>query len=379
MKQKLIIMLLFKDIVHDNRVIKEINSLAELGYQIVLFCLRNYDEIPSFPNDVTIYRFNITNNIKKSAVKIFFDIYKAIRFYYYIKKSLSNIYKKYDYIVCHAHDLNTLPFAYMLTKRFKLNKLVYDSHEIFIEMDGRRKVEKILGSLVERYCVKRVDHMITVSKPIQEYFKKIYPNKEITVIRNVPYLTEINNHDNQYFREKYCLPSDSAILIYVGGITRNRGLEQILQAVHVLPKNYVLIFMGYGNMVDQIKSLARQMQITDRLFFHEPVTQDKMLKIISSADVGLLLYQNSCLNNYLALPNKLFEYIQAELPVVASNFPAISELAIGQLCSPDDPVQIAESIRMAFTIDEKSNILNAKKQLNWDTEQQKLKAIYEGV
>jgi len=122
--------------------------------------------------------------------------------------------------------------------------------------------------------------------------------------------------------------------------------------------------------------------------FFDAVPYDEVTRYAMSADIGLVLHKNICLNYYYASPNKLFECMAAGLPVVGSNFPDrkkyIEGYNLGVTCDPESPEEIAEAINYTLSDETRynemrKNALEAAKIFNWENESRKLVTLYQGL
>ena len=304
--------------------------------------------------------------------------------YYYctlqlVKKEPADIY--------HAHDLNTLPAA-CLAKRKTGGKLVYDSHELYVEINRSKKQSrfaKFLLSKTEFLLIKSADHVITVSDSIGEELKRRYPIKRLTVILNAPSCRTVRH--GLSLRDELKIPEFNKIIIYVGNITINRGLEELIQSIVYLNHCVVVIMGRASNFAysQKLKQLARDVAVENKVYYFGPVPFEDVTKYAASADVGVAPIKNACLSYYYCLPNKLFEYIAGGLPTVVSNFPelkrVIKEYNLGRTFNPDDPKDIAEAINYVLSDKDKyeemkRNALQAAKVFNWENESKKLLEIY---
>lgn len=156
-----------------------------------------------------------------------------------------------------------------------------------------------------------------------------------------------------------------------------------------LANNFILIILGDGDIKEELKELAESLSLADRIIFLPSVPMNELHNYTTSADLGILPYEKVSLNNYYCLPNKIFEYMTAGLPVVASNFPElkkiIEEEKIGYVFDETNPDDIAQKIRLVFSdpgkyFQMKENSLKAvKNKYNWRNEAKKLIKIYEQV
>ncbi|MDA9003867.1 glycosyltransferase [bacterium] len=192
---------------------------------------------------------------------------------------------------------------------------------------------------------------------------------------------DFNRAENStYLREKFCVPGQSKIFIYVGILGNGRGIDLLLKVFKRKEVSSTLIFLGYGELSETIERIACE---THNIFIHDPVPHEQVVPVISSSDYGLCLIQNVSLSDFYSLPNKLFEYFFAEVPVLASNFPDISGLVeehkLGLCCSLDEN-SIFESIQKmqvsSYNFEFKDQVLQ---ELSWASQKKKLLDLYHNL
>jgi glycosyltransferase involved in cell wall biosynthesis len=123
---------------------------------------------------------------------------------------------------------------------------------------------------------------------------------------------------NQYLRERFSIPTNKKIFVYLGGVQRDRGLGQVVNAMHALRNEAVFVIVGDGELRKGLESVARNAGLVDCVHFHDPVPSDDVLSVLASADVGVALVDTDAPSYALALPSKIYEYLMAGLPVLAS-------------------------------------------------------------
>lgn len=406
-----ILMLLFKDVLYDARVKREAISLAQAGYQVTIACLKEYEEdITKLHKNITIERLNLsTKRVKRSLVMnenikgnrnssiIRQIILKMIRqpvvklvkdylSYFEHYKKIVKLIKGRKYDVIHCHDLNTLLQGVVLSKSFKL-KLVYDSHEIFNEMAGRNNLDKKVGYWLEKRLFSKIDHFITVNEFVEKYLVEKY-NKQpnTTIIQNIPLLinTEDTPVSQNYWRDQYNLSEEDVILLYQGGIAPFRGIEDCILALKELADHYKLVILGNGRIKENLVNLVKYQSMESRVFFHDQVPSDELNWYTKQADIGLVMYKSISLNNFYSTPNKIFEYIQAQIPCVSSDHPGkayVVKKDITGICVKEDPksiaagvVEIVENYR-----EYKENCRLATQKYTWENESRKLRELYQSI
>jgi glycosyltransferase involved in cell wall biosynthesis len=237
---------------------------------------------------------------------------------------------------------------------------------------------------MERHLISECDAVITVSNSIAAELRSRYGTLQTPVIlMNCP---EVSNDisPSTSFHRLLGLSDDEPILLYQGGYIKGRGLLTLIRAIEHIPKGH-LVLMGWGKMEPELRALAASLGLLDRrVFFVSPVPQDELLRWTSTASVGVIPTQRVSLNNWYTLPNKLFEYIAAGLPVAASNFPeirrVIEDYQVGCTFNPEDPEDIARAVQDVLVPHRfalfKKNTREAAKVFNWGVEETKLLELY---
>jgi glycosyltransferase involved in cell wall biosynthesis len=298
------------------------------------------------------------------------------------------------FTIYHAHDLNTLPAAYYAAKRDKA-KLVYDSHELYVERNKlypSSGIWKFILRRIEGFFVHRSDAVFTVNETLAGELARRYNIPMPKVIMNAPArftASERPRPGNSRLRNELAIPEDKKCLLYVGGITFNRGLEELIQSLVYLPDCY-LVYMGYGTepYKQTLQAQADEKNVAARFAFFGPVPTNEVILYAAGADLGVAPIANACMSYYCCSPNKLFEYMNAGLPVIASNFPEMEKVVLGHniglTFDPADPKDIAETARqilddpkIAKTMRE--NAFKASAMYNWENEAKKLLQIYRSL
>lgn len=227
---------------------------------------------------------------------------------------LFSAYRRQAIGVVNVHCLALLPMGWILAKVWAA-KLVYDAHELETETTGLQGRAQLLLKKLEKWMIERCDLIIVVSESIADWYRDEYTIARPTVVLNAPKLFSVAHHDR--FRTHFDIPAESTILLYQGLLAPSRGVELLLEAFEQRSdQSYVLVFMGYGPLEHEVREAARRCSI---VYYHPAVPPDELLTYTSSADVGASLIEAVCLSNYFCMPNKIFEYMMAGLPVLVSN------------------------------------------------------------
>jgi glycosyltransferase involved in cell wall biosynthesis len=299
-------------------------------------------------------------------------IFRVIEFW--LKSILLMIRVKANIYI--ASDLYSLPNAFIAGR---LNKawLVYDSRELYsnIAALANRRFAQRVWDFIERVLIKRVDATITVNESISEIISRIYGIPRPIVLMNCPFYQEVKR--TNLLREICQIPETKKVVLYQGGLQRGRGISRLIDLIQTLPE-CVLILMGDGPLKKELAAKIETLQ--GKVYLVDAVPVDRLLHHTASADVGICMIEYYGLSYYLSLPNKLFEYVMAGVPVVASDFPEmrriVSEYRIGETANPTDVIEIAEKIRKLLEPERHDetaeNCKSAAKKLNWESESAKL-------
>jgi glycosyltransferase involved in cell wall biosynthesis len=281
--------------------------------------------------------------------------------------------------VYHAHDLNMLGPA-LDAARHKDAAVVYDAHELYPELNGLSPRERARWGRAERRLIGKAERVITVNDSLAAELVRRYAIPVPTVVRNTP--------DPASARPDLhvdALSRPGRKILYIGWIVPGRGIEQALEALTYLEEG-VLILLGSdrGGHAERLRVRAEELGVADRFAFAGPVPPEDVVEVAADATIGLCTIRNVGLSYYLSLPNKVFEYIHAGLPVVVSDFPELRGLVetfgLGATCDPDDPRSIAKAIDIVSTEPAHARMRDgarrAARVLTWSKESTKLIDLY---
>ncbi|MEZ7930352.1 MAG: glycosyltransferase [Flavobacteriales bacterium] len=215
---------------------------------------------------------------------------------------------------------------------------------------------------------------------------KVYEDKykvSVKVVRNIP---KQNLQTKFKTREELGLPKDKKVLLLQGaGINRDRGAEEMVEAMKYLPQDYLFLIVGGGDVFEILKENIAKDNLEDKVKIIGKVAYEELINYTFNSDLGLSLDKNTNLNYQYSLPNKLFDYINYQTPVLTSNLVEIRKIVetykVGWITKSHNPKDIAETILGVFNNEEeyedkKNNTKKASEELNWENEELVLKEIY---
>ncbi|MFC1846374.1 glycosyltransferase [Chloroflexota bacterium] len=286
--------------------------------------------------------------------------------------------------IVHANDLDTLAVAFLISARTNA-KLVYDAQELYTGIHTLPGWYKVLMSVQEFFLIRSADKVTVVNDAIARKMEKKYIIKVNEVILNCPHYYDCYSKKHTIsVREKLGIDHSIPVYLYSGGLVSKRGIENTILSLKYLPKG-ALVILGEGRFKEELINIIDKEHLEARVYFSDFVPYGQVSEFISSADVGILPYENVGINHYLCSPSKLFHYIMAELPVACSDFPFLKKVVLdddlGATFDPGNPRSIARSIDSIISSKKryreiKSNLLQAKRKYCWENEEQKFIKVY---
>ncbi|MBP7167026.1 MAG: glycosyltransferase [Bacteroidia bacterium] len=372
---KRIIISVTSDLVTDQRVHRAAATLKEAGFRVLVIGRRLPDsrELPG-------------KKYRCRRFRLWF--HKGPLFYanFNIRLFFTLMFESFDLLL--SNDLDSLPANYLASK-LKGRPLVYDSHEYFTEVPElvhRPKVQRFWKK-IESMIVPKLKYAYTVNESIAELFRKEY-NVEFKSIRNVPEPHRLPLRDKVILRRELGLPVEKHIVILQGaGINIQRGAEEAVMAMQFM-ENTLLLIVGGGDVIQQLKNMVKENGLSDKVRFEGKKNPNELVLYTHSADLGLSLDKDTNLNYRFSLPNKLFDYIQAGIPVLASDLPEIKRIVeryeIGRICPDHDPVSLAKLMQEMLEDQQqreqwKHQLSIAAEELNWDKEKKKFIEIFRNI
>jgi glycosyltransferase involved in cell wall biosynthesis len=280
-----------------------------------------------------------------------------------------------------SNDLDTLAAGVVSAGVSRV--LIHDAHELWpdqwIGMGNMSSVGIAWLRIIEHIMIKHASVVMTVNEYIASILCRRYGLSKVRVVMNIPEKTPIGV---PYGQTRY----RAKLALYQGAYAPQRGLENIIKSCRFLRKDVVLVLRGFGS--DAYEQELHKIALPFRnCVFEKQVKMSELVTAASTADIGIVAYLPINWNNYLAAPNKLFEYIQAGLPIVGSDIPFVKDIIrkneIGYVFDPYDPRSIADAINTAVSDGNlerlRMNVQCIQRRFSWDEEEKKLLAIVDEI
>jgi len=360
-----IAVLVSNDLSHDQRVRKQCDVLIGLGHELTLVGRMMKGSI-DFERPYTIKRFRLPFN----GGMLFYAALN-VRLFFFL------LFHPCEGILC--NDLDTLPAGYLVA-RLRKKKLVYDSHEYFTESAGLtgRPFPTKAWTIIEEWIFPKLKTVYTVNASFAERYNKKY-NKAIGVVRNIP---PMRKNEMGLTKSDLGLPEDKKVVLLQGAyIDIDRGAKELAQAVAQM-EGVLLLVIGAGAEWEWVNDFSKTDAANKRVIVHPKMPYEQLARYTQVADVGCSLDKPIHGNYIFSLPNKLFDYIQARVPVLASDLVELRKIIdayhVGQVV---EEVSI-EGIKNGLTTllskpksDWNSALKIAAEELNWERES----AILSGI
>jgi glycosyltransferase involved in cell wall biosynthesis len=384
-----ILMLLENEFLRDSRVEKEVETLFKSGHEIIIAAISKSDlPFKEKRENCIVFRKRISKFILKSSVG-------ALKFPFYFnfwRKYIAGIVKEHPIDAVHVHDLPLCLVGIEIKRKYNV-KLVIDLHEnwpalLNVSSHVNTFMGKILSSekqwrSYEKSCIMEADRIITVVAEMRDRIAQPGAPNKIIVLENTP--DHKTNSELKYNRDKRFFT-----LIYIGGISFHRGLQYIIKGISLLvPELPVRLWIaGDGKYSASLREQVKNLGLQDFVIFFGMVSKDKTEELMSKADVGLIPHIRSEQSDNSS-PNKLFEYMEAGLPVLASNCSSvkriIDETDIGETYVFDSSADFAAVVKKLYNNHEKRVIFasNGRKAVtekyNWERGSVSLLNLYSSI
>lgn len=363
---KHITVLVSNDLTHDQRVARVCDTLQSMGFTLTLAGRH-------LPESVAINRPYRTRRFRLPfRAGILF--YAALN----LRMLCFALFARTDALL--ANDLDTLPAAF-IAARLRRKKLFYDSHEYFTEAEGLtgHPLKKRIWLRIEKWILPRLPFMITVNESIASIYRRLY-KIPVHVVRNVPPLRPLPPLQS---RAALGLPEHKHIIILQGAyIDPDRGAREAVGAMEYVD-DAILLIVGAGRDLAAVKEIASAPALRDKVLFRDKMPFDMLQQYTRHASAGLSLDKPVHLNYTYSLPNKVFDYAHAGIPVVVSPLPELEKLLaaypIGFVLKEVSPKEIAECINRLLALPARHwsvELARCVAENNWQRESEVLRRLY---
>lgn len=367
-------MLLHKSVVHDSRVRREAKALVEDGHDVTILELAS----------VAAGEGELDGARRRSVLPpawvrraLPFQLYRLVFAATFVRAILAERPE-----VIHAHDAAML-LPGLVGRRLTNARLVYDSHELATGVPYRDGRWAAFVRVIERVGLPRCAAVITVSDGIADRLQELYELAETpAVVRNVPDVPEAPPTPDGRLRAALGI-GDAPLVLHQGSAAANRGVDVLIRALAEVPAAHLVLLGPADSEWPPLREVAQAAGVVDRVHVLPPVPVDELLAWTADADVGVSLLQDTCENHRLALPNKVFEYVAAGVPVVVSDLPELRRLVcprgVGWAVDGASRDALSSALRLALSETStgiRERVLAASVELRWPVERKRLLTVY---
>jgi len=321
----------------DPRVRRAAEALIEEGHSVDVICLKGEGESKagSF-NGVNVHRVSLIHQ-RGGYLRY---LYHYAMFFILVFLTLNRLDFRRKFDVVHVHSLPDFLVFVAFIQKLKKRKIILDLHEVMPEIYAARFGKKMGSPLVnfvcflERKSCSFAHRVITVNDARREVLEERgVPPEKITVIMNTPDDKIFIKKNVDEFKKRLGL-ENKYITVYVGGINPERNLEVIIKAMAILKKDipelfFILFGHSYGqegsHYVDDLRALARKLGVSDRVYFGGRLAGENVAGYMGLAHFGVISYLANPMTE-LAMPNKIFEYIALDVPIISCRLKGLYSL-----------------------------------------------------
>ena len=402
-----IAMALYGDLTYDSRVMREAETLRSAGHEVTIYCLSGspavgapFRVVAHTPGGFSVLPDGRGPFLGTSSLSFAQRLGARVRWILGYARTLRAwgrwaVAAAGHVDVWHAHDLPGLMAVGPLARL--PCRLVYDSHEIFLESGTSVRLPQLLRRALSAYegsLARRAFAIVTVNEGYAGVLRRRLRPRRTFIVRNCPPRWLPTVEPAARLREATGVPVSQPLILYHGEFSSNRGIEELAEALLVPGlESAHLALLGYGPSRRGLEELARDTRFERRLHLLEAVPPGELLEWVAGADVEVIPLQRSTLNHTLCTPNKLWESLAVGVPVVVSDFPVMRRIVIddpvgplGSVCDPARPESIAAAIRAIIELptDERASLRArclqaAHERWNWESEGARLLDLYEEI
>ena len=376
----------------DARVIRISEAEKKLGYEVKVFAIlkdnvstkeeKNGVLYERLKWDLSAYcRQYIPKFVKHRKIKGFLvkRLAKYLRYFSFRETFLEKVLE-YKPDIVHAHDLLTLPLGAQI-KELIGSKLIYDAHELEVYRNPPMPWhQKNFTKYLEKKYAKKADCIITVNDSIARILEKNLSRKQpVYTIRNTPIL---DSYKGKSLREKLNFSDKEKILIYVGKVSSNRGLEWVIEVLQQMPEiHFICVGHQDKQIADNLQIMSKKYNVENRVHLLPPVPHTEVVEFVKDANIGICAINPVTKSYYYSLPNKVFEMSMAGLPVIATDLPEIKnfldQIDNGYYFTPDKKEKIVSLVqeilkKIENNPEQFNNIATKARTHRWENESKKL-------
>ena len=366
-----IVFALTGDVRRNSRALKQLHLLSDMGLAVRAL---SYGP-PARDNSLSIQNVTLDVLPRPSG--------GGPRFFWQVHRQMWHAAMQCAARVYHASDLYTLGALARAASKNNA-RLVFDSRELYthVASTAGRPWVRWAWRLIQQQYVPNASVVFTVSEPIAQRLVQDYKIPEPILLYNVPPQQHIGQGPS--LRALIGTPENAVILLHQGSIQKSRGCKRLVDAMLHVQGGH-LVFLGGGPLKPSLIEYVEQIGLTKCIHFLDAVSPRDLLPITATADVGITLLEDTCLNHRYALPNKLFEYIMAGVPVVASDLPEIARIVrtydIGRVVNAAVHSDLVQTLQFVIDNAEQRNAWSERTgrvvdAYNWETASERFIEAY---
>ena len=375
-----ILMVVLSSVSPDVRVEKEARYLVQEGNEVTIAAIDRTGELPETEerDGYTIIRMSS----KRKSIFKYFEFWKNVKKRFSMQK----------YNILHLHDLNVLPLASKLKNLSDI--VIYDSHENFPEqMSETFGLPALIAyTWLEKRYLKKVDNIITAAPTVTDTLKRKY-NTKSEWVSNYPSKIDVEKAHVKPISSRYEKKTKFRV-VYFGVMYKNLGYDKTVETVEILreklsSEDIEFLIIGSGPALEPMGKLISEKSLSDYFTLTGWMDYLDALSILRTCDMGLILFQPGK-NNFLRMPNRLYDYCSAGVPFIGSNFEGLQRAIegmekFGELIDPTSPREIAKTILDFYNNKDKLDQMKINAQqayfnrYNWELEAEKIVKTYESA
>jgi len=368
-----IVFALTGDLYRNARALKQLRVLADQGWTVHVLCISGQAPRVPLPETVSVEPLTVSKT-------------RGYKFFRQVHEQFLEAAGRCKAACYHASDLYGLSAMCMIASNNGAS-YTYDSRELYAHVSAttRRPWVRWYWEYIESKYIGGAAAVFTVSERIAKHLTATYRIPRPTLVWNVPPRAHVVRSDK--LSNLANLETSIPIVLHLGQLRRARGCETLVRSMKSVEAAR-LVFLGYGPEKENLQSLSEKLGLSDRIIFLHPVPPDEVLDYASGATVGVTLLQDTCLNHRYALPNKLFDYLTAGIPVLASDLPEIRALVqgynVGKIVDPKDPEAVASVLNFMIGNGSEGEIWSRNAErlcetFNWENASQRFVATFRQI